>query len=104
MEKIKYHTHPGTKTHKEKKQEDSISHGHLLGLAGIVFALTVLSLIISGLSWKNIESISSFDQCVRDGFPVLKSSPASCQTPDGRVFAQQIPGLNENIRQLSENK
>ncbi len=75
------------KTKKHKKRGEL----KLIILAGIVFLLAMLSLAISNLSWRNISLISGFDQCVRAGYPILESYPPSCQTPDGRVFSQQLP-------------
>ena len=49
--------------------------------------------------------ITSFDECVRAGYPVLESYPLQCSTPDGRTFVEGTvsPLLeeNDNIRVIS---
>lgn len=35
--------------------------------------------------------VSSFDECVVAGYPVQESHPRRCATPDGRVFAEELP-------------
>lgn len=39
---------------------------------------------------EEIKRISSFEQCVSAGFPVLESYPPRCATSDGRSFTQDI--------------
>ncbi|MBN2095528.1 MAG: hypothetical protein JW727_05750 [Candidatus Aenigmarchaeota archaeon] len=34
--------------------------------------------------------ISSFEECVAAGYPVLESYPRQCRTPDGQVFVEEI--------------
>lgn len=35
-------------------------------------------------------SINSYNECVAAGYPSTLSYPATCRTPDGQVFTQQI--------------
>ena len=35
-------------------------------------------------------TISNFDECAQAGYPIAESYPASCRTPDGQVFTQNI--------------
>jgi hypothetical protein len=35
-----------------------------------------------------ISQITDFNSCVMAGFPIMKSNPPQCQTPDGRNFTQ----------------
>jgi hypothetical protein len=37
-------------------------------------------------------NVTSFDECVRAGYPVMESFPRQCKTPDGRNFVEQING------------
>ena len=60
----------------------------------------ILSLISS--SEVNIAPIdgtplvTSFDECVRAGYPVMESFPRQCKTPDGRNFVEEINGEQES--------
>jgi len=36
------------------------------------------------------EVITSFEECVKAGYPILESYPEQCQTPDGQNFVHQI--------------
>lgn len=38
----------------------------------------------------DVENIRSFEDCERAGLPVMESHPRRCNTPDGRVFAEEI--------------
>jgi len=41
----------------------------------------------SGLAESNSSSkITSYQGCVEAGYPIMRSFPAQCMTPDGRVF------------------
>lgn len=35
-----------------------------------------------------LASITKYYECVQAGFPILKSNPPKCETPDGRVFVE----------------
>lgn len=35
-----------------------------------------------------LKTIDQFYQCVQAGFPIMKSNPPQCQTPDGRIFVE----------------
>jgi len=41
-------------------------------------------------SAPEVPRVSSFDECVAAGNPILKSYPAQCVTPDGRTFVDDI--------------
>lgn len=36
--------------------------------------------------------ISSFSDCEKAGYPVMESFPRQCRTPDGLIFAEELPG------------
>ena len=61
-------------------------------LAGIVIWLNPFRLGQDG----RVPSVSSFDECVRAGYPVMESFPRQCRTPDGRNFVEQINGNQES--------
>lgn len=37
-----------------------------------------------------VISISSFEECVKAGLPVMESYPRQCKTPDGKTFVEKI--------------
>lgn len=41
-------------------------------------------------SGDSVSSVSSFDECVVAGNPVMESYPAQCRSQDGEVFVQDI--------------
>lgn len=43
---------------------------------------------------KASSRIESYEDCVKAGYPVLKSFPPSCATPDGKMFQQEIQRLD----------
>jgi hypothetical protein len=64
-----------------------------------LITVVILILVILGagfLVWKYeankkaLAAISSFQECVAKGFPVLESYPRQCKTPDGRTFTEDI--------------
>ena len=42
------------------------------------------------------QSISTFEECAKAGYPILESFPPQCRTPDGEIFIQGISGRNED--------
>ncbi|NOZ76363.1 MAG: hypothetical protein GXO65_01500 [Euryarchaeota archaeon] len=38
-------------------------------------------------------NITSFQECVQAGYPVMESYPRQCRTPDGRTFVEEVPPL-----------
>lgn len=63
---------------------------HKFSTATLAIALIVLA-VIAGLLFVLSSSLrgvsaSSFDECVRAGYPVAETFPQQCRTPDGRVF------------------
>lgn len=60
----------------------------------IALALTLLALAsCSGSAAK--EQISSFEECIAAGNPVMESYPEQCRTQDGRFFVRNIGNRNE---------
>lgn len=37
------------------------------------------------------SSISSFEQCIQAGYPVLESYPRQCAVPGGETFTEELP-------------
>ncbi len=48
--------------------------------------------IIQTVNW-----VTNFDECISAGFPMAKSNPPQCVTPDGRTFVQ---GMNSTWEQV----
>ncbi|KKT74234.1 MAG: hypothetical protein UW69_C0043G0006 [Microgenomates group bacterium GW2011_GWA2_44_7] len=60
----------------------------------IIFS-TFLFLVLAGGVYfysknKNLQAIKSYDDCVKAGYPALRSYPGLCNTPDGGHFVQEI--------------
>jgi len=64
----------------------------LIILAGIIIWLNIFQRGQNG----GIADISSFDECVQAGYPVMESFPRQCRTPDGRTFVEEINGREES--------
>ncbi len=69
-----------------------------------IIGLIILLVLVAGCS-KNEEQviISSFQECVDAGHPVLESYPAQCTTPDGYIFYQELLNWNEDGIILMKN-
>lgn len=58
----------------------------ILMLLALVFAA-----IISRVLWsKPTSPVTSFDECVAAGYPILESYPVQCKTPNGQTFVEDI--------------
>lgn len=38
-----------------------------------------------------VAPVLSFEDCAAAGYPVMESYPRQCRTPDGRVYAEELP-------------
>ncbi|MBI2022200.1 hypothetical protein HYS93_04985 [Candidatus Daviesbacteria bacterium] len=66
------------------------------GFAWLILLIIGL-LVIGGIgfwayqnNFQNFRQIKSFEDCAKAGYPVMKSYPAQCNTPDNRHFVQQL--------------
>lgn len=50
-----------------------------------------------GLGKSACDRISSFEECVAAGYPIMESYPEQCMTPDGRTFTRRLAGGKENL-------
>ena len=41
------------------------------------------------------ESVSSFQECIEKGYPVMESYPRQCRTPSGEIFTEDIGNMFE---------
>ena len=63
----------------------------------ILIGTLVLILTVVGFSvwkyksfWMPSVSVSNFEECIAQGYPVLESYPRQCKTPDGKTFVEDI--------------
>lgn len=64
----------------------------------IVIIVAVAAAALAGIAmWSNAfknggssTNVTSFEECVQAGYPVMESFPRQCKTPDGRNFVEQI--------------
>lgn len=56
----------------------------------------ILALLIVGYVYKMASAptvpVLSFEDCEKAGYPVMESNPRQCKTPDGRTYAEELPG------------
>ncbi len=68
-----------------------------LSLIITVCVAVVVGVIMFVVSRQEEGRVTSFDECVKAGFPVQESYPSRCLTPDGRTFIQTIPENRNTI-------
>ncbi len=51
----------------------------------------------SGQAESDREVITSFEECVAAGYPVMRSYPAKCMTKDKLLFTQDIKSLCKDL-------
>lgn len=68
-----------------------------LSLNGKMYMFRILSnnealekQILGGFKFLNSNQINSFKECQEAGYPVTKSYPSSCSTPEGKRFTQEL--------------
>ncbi len=54
--------------------------------------------------FKPAQTINNFDECVGAGYPILESYPRQCETPDGRMFVEDIGNELEKINLIQITK
>ena len=70
----------------------------IIAAVGVVIVVGIMIWLNPFLVRQNgsVAAISSFDECVRAGYPVMESFPRQCRTPDGRNFTEQIDTEQES--------
>lgn len=68
-----------------------------LSLNGKMYMFRILSnnealekQILGGFKFLNSNQINSFKECQEAGYPVTKSYPSTCSTPEGQQFVQEL--------------
>lgn len=60
----------------------------------LTLSVVVMIVLVGVVMVKAVKSapiyINSFDDCLRAGNKILETSPAQCQTLDGKVFTQEV--------------
>lgn len=75
------------------------------------FIIFILTALISLSAWWYVTSpkkginpvITSFDECVAEGYPVLESYPAQCKTSGGKSFTQDVGNELEKLNLIRVN-
>ncbi len=66
-------------------------------ILGILALLCILGVLFWFLSEKrSIDRITTFDECIQNGFPANGLNPSHCTLPDGRVFDEIIEPPTQN--------
>jgi len=67
----------------------------------IALVIVLLIVITGGLVYLfsgNGETITSFEECVAAGYPVMESYPPRCRTDDGQLFIQEISENRDDVQ------
>ncbi|MBU1293049.1 Gmad2 immunoglobulin-like domain-containing protein [Patescibacteria group bacterium] len=69
--------------------------GAIVILAGLFFVLNTYIYNEKQADGDYIDpaTVLSFEDCVAAGYPVAESNPRQCRTPDGRLYAEEIPEM-----------
>jgi hypothetical protein len=60
-------------------------------LIRLVIVVQICTLAACGSVFQEAEKdINSFEECAAAGFPIMKSYPEQCRTPDGRLFVRDL--------------
>lgn len=75
---------------------------------GLLIFLTI-GWVLFNTNFQNIRKISSYEDCIKAGYPNFLSYPGQCNTPDGQSFVQGIPKeeqekLNRESQGFSQTK
>jgi hypothetical protein len=46
---------------------------------------------------KEVGFITSFEDCVSAGYPVMESYPRQCTTPEGNVYTEELDATDEGV-------
>ena len=73
----------------------SIGTVKLLMIGIVLASIALLLLYVSPSSVSSVQpdhrgAITTFDECVAAGYPVMESYPERCMTTDGRSFERDI--------------
>src|SRR3989338_9447688 len=65
-------------------------------LLGLAILLTIIAGFLLSIpkGEDSVATISTFDECVAAGYPIMESYPEQCMTPDGRNFVNERQTLS----------
>lgn len=70
----------------------------ILGIIALGIVAILIALGVKMYRDSQVEQISSYEECVDAGYPILESYPEQCMTPDGRGFTREL--TDEELRNL----
>lgn len=65
---------------------------------GIIFA----AILAAVYSPKTSQDITSFEECIEAGYPVMESFPRQCNTPEGKNFVEEIEYTEPNLTKMED--
>lgn len=71
----------------------------IAGLLLLAALLTIIALVILRISPRlpaspQISSVTTFEECVQAGNPIMESYPRQCRSKVGAIFVEEIPQQN----------
>jgi hypothetical protein len=63
---------------------------NILSISLILISLIAIYLVLMSKPVAEAPNISSFEECVAAGNPVMESYPEQCRTEDGTLFVRDI--------------
>ena len=79
-----------------------LSHTQIIRIVALV--LLIFLLVYPLLTQKDTTvTISSFQECVDAGYPVMESYPRQCNTPDWQNFVEDVGLIEEEPLQEEED-
>lgn len=78
-------------------KSSKLLHGVLV-LAAALVGLFVLNYQGGNFFQKKSPAPTTYDECVKAGYPIQESFPQGCQTPDGQIFYEDVGNIVEKER------
>lgn len=66
-----------------------------LGVLGLGILLVALILIRPNFAVAPERVVTSFEECVNAGYPVMESYPRQCRVPEGALFVEKVDTVTE---------
>lgn len=68
----------------------------LMAISIVLILLTIIILTLAQTIYlkgqKTIDSVNSFEDCQKAGYPIAEIYPEQCFLPDGQSFTREVPG------------
>ncbi len=75
----------------------------LIILAIVLSIIASVLLQISDVGKRHFMQVTSYDECVAAGNPVMESYPTQCRTPDGRIFVNPRDLIDTAVAEPTAN-